>query len=231
MNFFRRIFRHHQRVPSSAVSGTVFASSVGAAYFYQLPNDDEIKYSGNYGSRCNKNSDGVRNCTAIWKLSAAVSTVTSVTRTKCKAIDDSEENGTLDQARQYEQAENDRPRLIFLGTGSSTGCPKPICAFKFQDRLLPAAQTRLDKASKSSSSPSFRKPDPMSCEISHRALAGGDPKTNRDYRNNPCLLIHLYDERSKKYMNVLIDVGKTFRETSLRYALRICQHPNIPNQS
>lgn len=61
------------------------------------------------------------------------------------------------------------------------------------------------------------KPDPSSCQISYRALAGGDPKANRDYRNNPSLLIHHYDEHSNRYKNIIIDVGKKFRETALRW--------------
>jgi phosphoribosyl 1,2-cyclic phosphodiesterase len=44
----------------------------------------------------------------------------------------------------------------------------------------------------------------------------GDPRENRDYRNNPSLLIQFRDEEGV-VRNVAIDVGKTFRETALRW--------------
>jgi phosphoribosyl 1,2-cyclic phosphodiesterase len=54
------------------------------------------------------------------------------------------------------------------------------------------------------------------CNVSKRAIIG-DPKTNKDYRNNPSLLIAHYDEEDDRIKHVIIDVGKTFRETSLRW--------------
>ncbi|MGK3738046.1 MAG: phosphoribosyl 1,2-cyclic phosphodiesterase [Bacillariaceae sp.] len=61
------------------------------------------------------------------------------------------------------------------------------------------------------------KPDSTSCLVSFLAIDGGDPKSNRNYRNNPSLLIHHYDLKSQNYKNIVIDVGKTFRETALRW--------------
>ena len=61
------------------------------------------------------------------------------------------------------------------------------------------------------------KPDSTSCLVSHLAIEGGDPKSNRNYRNNPSLLVQHYDRNTKKYKNIVIDVGKTFRETALRW--------------
>jgi len=43
----------------------------------------------------------------------------------------------------------------------------------------------------------------------------GNPKTNKNYRNNPCFLIQSWD--GSRMRNVVIDVGKTFRETTLRW--------------
>jgi phosphoribosyl 1,2-cyclic phosphodiesterase len=43
----------------------------------------------------------------------------------------------------------------------------------------------------------------------------GDPRFNKNYRNNPSVLIHHYHEGS--YKNIIIDVGKTFREGALRW--------------
>lgn len=54
------------------------------------------------------------------------------------------------------------------------------------------------------------------CKVSELALKG-NPKENKNYRNNPSFLIHHYDEQSGTFKNVLIDVGKTFREGALRW--------------
>ena len=54
------------------------------------------------------------------------------------------------------------------------------------------------------------------CQVSHLA-SRGDPKHNKDYRNNPSLLIHHYHPETGTYKNIIIDVGKTFREGSLRW--------------
>lgn len=92
-----------------------------------------------------------------------------------------------------------RPKLVFLGTGSSTGCPKPLCTLLFQDRAKasPAQQEFADI-----------------CKVSNLAIKG-DPKQNKDYRNNPSLLINHYEKGESR--NIVIDVGKTFREGALRW--------------
>lgn len=49
-------------------------------------------------------------------------------------------------------------------------------------------------------------------------LAGrGNPVDNKDYRNNPSLLISVLDKATNVRKNVIIDVGKTFREGALRW--------------
>jgi phosphoribosyl 1,2-cyclic phosphodiesterase len=53
------------------------------------------------------------------------------------------------------------------------------------------------------------------CKVSRLAIQG-DPRTNKDYRNNPSLLIQFQDDNNKT-RNIVIDVGKTFRETALRW--------------
>jgi phosphoribosyl 1,2-cyclic phosphodiesterase len=78
--------------------------------------------------------------------------------------------------------------IQFLGSGSSTGCPKTSCIFKGQD----AEQ----------------------CSTSLAALVG-DPSNNKDYRGNPSLLISHRPSPSTQ-TNVIIDAGKTFRESLLR---------------
>lgn len=95
--------------------------------------------------------------------------------------------------------------IMFLGSGSSTGCPKPRC-------LLQTAH-----------------PSPY-CSTSLKANAG-DPRNNKDYRGNPSLLIgHRPTSTSNSSStppssNVVIDVGKTFREHFIRWAP---QHNNTP---
>jgi phosphoribosyl 1,2-cyclic phosphodiesterase len=49
------------------------------------------------------------------------------------------------------------------------------------------------------------------CQVSNTAILG-DPRRNRNYRNNPSLLLSLGNGK-----NVLIDAGKTFREGALRW--------------
>jgi phosphoribosyl 1,2-cyclic phosphodiesterase len=85
--------------------------------------------------------------------------------------------------------------MIFLGSGSSTGCPVGECLF-----TLPSN----DSSNLSS----------QGCQISHLA-SQGNPKFNKNYRNNPSFLIHHYHEG--KYKNIIIDVGKTFREGAMRW--------------
>lgn len=54
------------------------------------------------------------------------------------------------------------------------------------------------------------------CNVSNKAILG-NPVDNKDYRNNPSLLIAQYDEHDKRMKHIIIDVGKTFREASLRW--------------
>ena len=49
------------------------------------------------------------------------------------------------------------------------------------------------------------------CRTSNLAVEGGNPAANKNYRNNPSFLI------ATKEGNVIIDVGKTFREGALRW--------------
>jgi len=109
---------------------------------------------------------------------------------------------------QMEAASNQSNKLLFLGTGSSTGCPRPLCPLLF----TPSVDGREE-------------PDPKLavlkrnlapfCRTSNLAGAVGDPVHNKDYRNNPSFLIAT--EHGK---NVIIDVGKTFREGALRWLPR-----------
>jgi ribonuclease BN (tRNA processing enzyme) len=113
----------------------------------------------------------------------------------------------------------DKPFLLFLGTGSSTGCPRPTCALYFN-------------AEHTAESPGFKKLNSMDndylqdmlkmCKVSSMATRG-DPKFNKNYRGNPSLMIihknnddgSLEDRENLK--TVVIDVGKTFTENALRW--------------
>lgn len=97
-------------------------------------------------------------------------------------------------------------RIIFLGTGSSTGCPRPLCTMLF-GKSFPASNTDFDK---------MREQFRDKCNVSNKAIIG-NPLHNKDYRNNPSLLIAQYDEQAGRMKHVIIDVGKTFREASLRW--------------
>lgn len=99
-------------------------------------------------------------------------------------------------------------RLLFVGTGSSTGCPKPLCSMLFGSST-PAAETpELQQ---------LRQDYQKRCRTSSLA-ARGDPKHNKDYRNNPALLItHCKKDNDSDCQRFIIDAGKTFREGALRW--------------
>lgn len=101
----------------------------------------------------------------------------------------------------------DRPKLVFIGTGSSTGCPKPICSMLFPPNGSEIKETDELK--------NLRKKYADRCRTSSLAAAG-NPKENKNYRNNPALLIS-HKEKSKACKNIIIDAGKTFREGAIRW--------------
>jgi phosphoribosyl 1,2-cyclic phosphodiesterase len=134
----------------------------------------------------------------------------------------------------YKKNSTRRPRLVFLGTGSSTGCPRPLCPMVFgvqpeckeegHDEDSSDEQDPNEsniKNSKTKCNKSFKEFLAQHCQVSNLAMQGGDPRQNRNYRNNPSLLIsHIVDEdddQSGQVKNIVIDVGKTFRETALRW--------------
>jgi phosphoribosyl 1,2-cyclic phosphodiesterase len=110
---------------------------------------------------------------------------TATTTSSCEASNTSNNNNNHHQ-------HNKKSKLVFLGTGSSTGCPKPICIM----------ESPISKSEQ--------------CKISRLALSNNNnntnPKDNKNYRNNPSLLIHTHTGK-----NIIIDVGKTFREGALRW--------------
>ena len=97
-----------------------------------------------------------------------------------------------------------KSRLIFLGTGSSTGCPRPICPLLFSPSAPSTAALKQ-----------MRQDMTNYCRTSNLALQN-TPKTNKNYRNNPSLLLSLVTDDNRQ-TNIIIDVGKTFREGALRW--------------
>lgn len=116
------------------------------------------------------------------------------------------------------------PKLLFLGSGSSTGCPKPICSLLFPPLLGGKHHTN----DSSTTLNMLRNEVRDKCQVSKIASIG-NPLYNKNYRNNPSLLIshanHLLADGDldksepdhDEYKNVIIDVGKTFRETAIRW--------------
>jgi phosphoribosyl 1,2-cyclic phosphodiesterase len=104
-------------------------------------------------------------------------------------------------------------KIIFLGSGSSTGCPRPLCSLLFSDSIhkdhdnFEAISPELNK---------LREQMLLQCQTSILASVG-NPIDNKDYRNNPSLLISIVDPESNRRQNVVIDVGKTFREGAIRW--------------
>ena len=203
MNHFRRSLRHISPLYPAAIISVV-------ASFYIGGNNGFCDSDGD----SNDDYDDDKNRNTNWKISPPTTTTSY-----CQSAVE-QQNAT--NIPQHKNNVEDRPRLVFLGTGSSTGCPKPICAMKFQKRNddVSIADDNSKNNSKKTHPPPLGmrvKPDSTSCLVSHLAIEGGDPKSNRNYRNNPSLLVQHYDRNTKKYKNIVIDVGKTFRETALRW--------------
>ena len=90
--------------------------------------------------------------------------------------------------------------LLFLGTGSSTGCPKPNCALLFNQNINSIPPTTvvgeyIEKIHKNINSippptidGEYVKKMHKMCRVSSLATKG-DPLYNKDYRGNPCLMI------------------------------------------
>ena len=118
-------------------------------------------------------------------------------------------------------SKQDGAKLIFIGTGSSTGCPKPICSL-----LFPPGASEAFAGQRGSTEIETRDAFRERCNVS-RIASIGDPKYNKNYRNNPSLLISHKNQDDKEksdvkthppqLRNVIIDVGKTFREGALRW--------------
>jgi phosphoribosyl 1,2-cyclic phosphodiesterase len=106
-----------------------------------------------------------------------------------------------------------KSKIIFLGSGSSSGCPKPLCSMLFQENF-PAVDSYIQN---------LRNVYNDSCRTSRLAMQG-NPHENKDYRNNPSIVIHLPppedDSEIVSHRNIIFDVGKTFREASLRWMPR-----------
>jgi phosphoribosyl 1,2-cyclic phosphodiesterase len=107
-------------------------------------------------------------------------------------------------------------KIIFLGSGSSTGCPRPLCPLLFSKYTGYIVDDFDDDSPEST--PLKHK---MQQHCSTSILASiGHPVDNKDYRNNPSLLISVLDKATNVRKNVIIDVGKTFREGALRWLPR-----------
>lgn len=119
------------------------------------------------------------------------------------------------------------PGLLFIGSGSSTGCPKPNCALLFNKN-----ENSIPPASSSANGEEYLQKMKDMCKVSSMATRG-DPRFNKDYRGNPSLMIvhrnndtvdgeaaaanNVDNEEEKASKTVIIDVGKTFTENALRW--------------
>ena len=158
--------------------------------------------------------------------SSALVTAVAVTSSAAVVVSSPDErttaSTTLCESPQKSSSRKDGTKLIFLGSGSSTGCPVGECLFTLPPVLSSTIWTH-DKKRSSSQPTTTTTMDPATggwipqqeCRVSHMASQGGDPKHNKDYRNNPSFLIHHYHNGG--YKNIIIDVGKTFREGAMRW--------------
>lgn len=106
-------------------------------------------------------------------------------------------------------------KLLFIGTGSSTGCPKPLCSMLFGPHVEEENPTSNSELSR------LRQEYETRCPTSTVATMG-NPKTNKNYRNNPALVISHCTCTNEDPKNIIIDVGKTFREGALRWFPEHC---------
>lgn len=91
-----------------------------------------------------------------------------------------------------------KSEILFLGTGSSMGTPVALHLMN-PDHTNPRT-------------------------IVSRLAAEGDPRNNKNYRCNPCILVRhrTMSENGGKIVekNILVDMGKTFRESAVRWFLK-----------
>lgn len=134
------------------------------------------------------------------------------------------------QTKQMIKTSKEGPKILFLGSGSSTGCPKPICSLLFP----PHSQSATDNTDTPSRLTTLQNQMKDKCNVSKLASMG-NPIYNKNYRNNPSILISHsnHSNQNKKgggasggdgvgkdvveYKNIIIDVGKTFREGAIRW--------------
>ncbi|KAK1748036.1 MBL-fold metallo-hydrolase superfamily protein [Skeletonema marinoi] len=99
-----------------------------------------------------------------------------------------------------------KPGLLFLGTGSSTGCPKPNCALLFN-------------AGKNSVPPLHNNSNEYMEKMKN--LVEGNPSVMIVHRNNDAIDgQEASSDASNETRTVLIDAGKTFTENALRWMPR-----------
>lgn len=131
-------------------------------------------------------------------VAAAVASAASLSLVLCDA--DEHEVGArrkdfaaeVDEQHKLLAHDNSRTRLIFLGTGSSSGTPIGFCL------------TEDSKANER-------------CAVAHKALALA-PHESKNHRLNPSILVHhVTPDRGDTL--VQIDVGKTFRESIVRWCV------------
>lgn len=110
-------------------------------------------------------------------------------------------------------------KLLFLGTGSSTGCPRPLCTMLFppQSKIVDGLEVRRRQDPVDNHLVALQKQYESSCSVSRLAVQG-NPVQNKNYRNNPSILIsHTTTGNNTARQNIIIDVGKTFREGAIRW--------------
>jgi phosphoribosyl 1,2-cyclic phosphodiesterase len=147
-------------------------------------------------------TDVIRVLKGWYEQLSKVSRFHSAADTQC------ETNHTIKSTQEDDQ-------IIFLGSGSSTGCPRPLCPLLFSKSTGRNDHSFFESPESTSLLQTLR----QHCRTSILASLG-HPVDNKDYRNNPSLLISVLDKATNVRKNVIIDVGKTFREGALRWLPR-----------
>eukprot|EP01082_Thalassiosira_pseudonana_P009217 g8236.t1 g8236 contig29:59509-60811(-) len=111
-----------------------------------------------------------------------------------------ERNSAVCEIRHQQQQDTslaNSPGLLFIGTGSSTGCPRPTCALHFNSefKALPP-----DFKKTTSSNDDYLQQMQKMCKNNDTVDGKGSS-----------------GDKETKLQNVIIDVGKTFTENALRW--------------
>lgn len=113
---------------------------------------------------------------------------------------------------------SDPLECLFLGTGTSTGLPLTPCLTLTSDypsSIDPSAVPSSSKRIKGTYNPDGPWPRNVKCGSCRSAVDPDVPEGWKNRRGNTSMVVR--KKVNDKWFNVVLDVGKTFRENAARY--------------